>query len=252
MGSRQLLSRLEALLVFFRAHVEQRMPLPGFLYTYPLLIVTLLSHFCAAAMPNPSSYKLRRYEPSDKTAVIQLFCDNIREEWGERYHRGVYLANAERYIDSVAENECSDLNNIEGVYFAKGGYFWVLTAQDEDDAVVGCCGLEVISESEVELRRMCISRNHRQNGCGSNIMIPAIMKRAKAMNGVQRITLSTPEHGTDTVVRFYKKNKFVDILDGDGNPKKALNIHGTPIHEVFLEYILQYLNSYEQEFSSQN
>ena len=160
MGSRQLLSRLEALLVFFRAHVEQRMPLPGFLYTYPLLIVTLLSHFCAAAMPNPSSYKLRRYEPSDKTAVIQLFCDNIREEWGERYHRGVYLANAERYIDSVAENECSDLNNIEGVYFAKGGYFWVLTAQDEDDAVVGCCGLEVISESEVELRRMCISRNH--------------------------------------------------------------------------------------------
>ena len=77
-------------------------------------------------------------------------------------------------------------------------------------------------------------------------MIPAIMERAKAMNGVQRITLSTPEHGTDTVVRFYKKNKFVDILDGDGNPKKALNIHGTPI------YILQYLNSYEQEFSSQN
>ena len=165
------------------------------------------------------------------------------------HHDGKYLANAECYIDSVVQDESSDLNSIEKVYFANGGYFWVLTAQDEDDAVVGCCGLEVISESEVELRRMCISRNHRQNGCGSNIMIPAIMKRAKAMNGVQRITLSTPEHGTDTVIRFYKKNEFVDILDGDGNPKKALNIHGTPIHEVFLEYIL-YLKNHEQDFIS--
>lgn len=188
-------------------------------------------------MPNPS-YKLRRYEASDRKAIIQLFCDNIREEWGKLHHEGKYLANAERYIDSVVQDESSDLNRIEDVYFAKGGYFWVLTAQDEDDAVVGMCGLEVISESEVELRRMCISRNHRQNGCGSNIMIPAIMERAKAMNGVRRITLSTPEHGTDTVVRFYKKNDFVDMLDGNGNPKKALNIHGTPIHEVFLEYII--------------
>lgn len=45
--------------------------------------------------------------------------------------------------------------------------------------------------------------------------------------------------GTDTVIRFYNKNKFVDMIDGEtGNPKKALNIHGTPIHEVFLERVI--------------
>ena len=205
-----------------------------------LLFVALLTQFCAAAMPN-ASYQLRRYETSDKPAVIKLFCDNIREEWGELHHEGRYLANAERYIDSVVGDESSDLNSIEQVYFAKGGYFWVLTAQDADDdctepTVVGMCGLEVISETEVELRRMCIGRNHRQNGCGSNIMIPAILERARSMSGVKRISLSTPEHGTDTVIRFYKKkNGFVDMLGEDDKPKKALNIHGTPIHEVFLE-----------------
>ena len=39
------------------------------------------------------------------------------------HHDGKYLANAERYIDSVVRDESSDLNSIEKVYFAKGGYF---------------------------------------------------------------------------------------------------------------------------------
>ena len=85
----------------------KRPPVP-----FQLLAAVLLSHFCAAVMKNPS-YKLRRYEASDNPAIIKLFCDNIREEWGEMHHDRKYLANAERYIDSVVQDESSDLNSIE-------------------------------------------------------------------------------------------------------------------------------------------
>jgi len=214
-----------------------------------LLLRTTVAPAAPGAMPASmqcSSYKLRRYQPADKPFVIKIFCDNIREEWGELHHGGQYLPNAERYIRSVVDDDSSDLNSVDEVYFAKGGHFWTLThttpqedgsADSATETVVGMCGLEVISETEVELRRMCIDRNHRRNGCGSQIMIPAMLERAKAMDGVRRITLSTPEHGAN-VIRFYKKNGFVDMLDGDGNPKRDLNIHGTPIHEAFLELVL--------------
>ena len=209
------------------------------------IVVMLLRASAVSAMHANaplSSYNLRRYEPTDRAAIIAIFCANISEEWGELHHDGKYLPNAERYVRSVVHNDASDLNNVDEVYFAKGGHFWTLShATQEGDCaaeVVGMCGLEVNSRTEVVLRRMCISRNHRRNGCGSNIMIPAILEKATAINGMKRITLSTPEHGAD-VIRFYKTNGFVNMLDAEGNPKRILNIHGTPIHEACLEMSLR-------------
>ena len=51
----------------------------------------------------------------------------------------------------------------------------------------------------------------------------------------------SPEHGPNSPnVRFYKRNGFVCMLDEKNRQAKDCpqNIHGTPIHEAFLEYKL--------------
>ena len=61
---------------FPRAEHRMRQPsarIPQVPNVLQLLFVALLTQFCAAAMPN-ASYQLRRYETSDKPAVIKLFC----------------------------------------------------------------------------------------------------------------------------------------------------------------------------------
>lgn len=216
-----------------------------------------------------NNYTLRRYHPADLAQVKQIFTRNIQEEWGHIYHNGKYIGNAERYIESVVEDADSDLNTIEDTYFEGGGYFWVVTYKEgnnnkneqtdntpkEEEAtakeiVVGTCGLQILSPTTAEIRRMCLAANHRRMGWGSKLLQTAI-EMARTISSttekdnnvqvvrVEKLVVSTIEHSLDGIDFYKKRNGFVDTLDETtGLPKKVKGVHGTPISEVFMEYIM--------------
>jgi len=185
-------------------------------------------------------YNLRRYQPSDKQGIKDLFTANIVEEWGVRYHDGKYIDNAQRYIDSVVNDEDSDMNNIEATYFVDGGYFYVLTCSYDGEGectIVGTCGLQRISDTEAELRRVCMSKDHRSKGWGSK-MVKLLMDRVKTheeMKSVNKVVVSTIEHSVDGIDFYKTKHGFVDTIDKETGRPKTVKAHGTPINEVFME-----------------
>jgi len=67
----------------------------------------------SSSVPSEPRYNLRRYEPSDILGIKKLFTDNLLEEWGKRYHDGIYVENAKRYVDSVVDDPELDMKNIE-------------------------------------------------------------------------------------------------------------------------------------------
>jgi len=209
------------------------------------IIFAILTSFTMSFSSKQPIYNLRRYQPSDKQGIKDLFTANIEEEWGTRYHEGKYIDNARRYIDSVVNAEDSDLNNIETTYFVNGGYFWVLTCSftsDDDDVedkceVVGTCGLQRISDTEAELRRVCMGKGHRSKGWGSK-MVSLLMDRIKTheeMKSVNKVVVSTIEHSIDGIDFYKTKHGFVDTIDKETGLPKTVKAHGTPINEVFME-----------------
>ena len=187
-------------------------------------------------------YNLRRYQPSDLNSVKQLFADNIREEWRDTYHEGKYAENAERYIESVVSTPDSDMNTIEESYFSDTeGYFWVLTCtndcdDEEESVVVGTCGLQRVTSTTAEIRRMCLAKHHRRQGHGSKMLQLAIRHATNNMKGINKLVVSTIEHSIEGVDFYKTKNGFVDTIDEETSSWKRSPVHGTPICEVFMEY----------------
>ena len=147
----------------------QQIFIPLLLLLFPSISISLFASSSISTMTSslPSNnepiYNLRRYQPSqDDQGIKDLFTNNLIEEWGTRYHDGIYIENAKRYVDSVVNDSDSDVNNIEQTYFCKGGFFWVLTycangdGNEKEEMIVGTCGLQRISDTEAELRRLFI------------------------------------------------------------------------------------------------
>ena len=172
-------------------------------------------------------YHLRRYESKDVDSILDLFQANLKEEWS-KYHDAKYLPNAMKYVEDTC-SEKGDIRNIQKVYFETGGYFWVLvSSKDNDDKVYGTIGLEKLSDTECELRRMCLRVELRRQGYGSQ-MFSTLKTKAINEMGFTKIVCSTPEHGEDVIQFYCKKCGFIDT--GKRQP-----IHSTPIQEVFLEW----------------
>ena len=165
----------------------------------------------------PIKYNLRRYQSRDLDGIKQLFADNIREEWRDTYHNGIYAENAERYVESVVSPPDSDMNNIEETYFGRGGYFWVLTCSRGDEngkeIVVGTCGLQRISPSVAEIRRMCLAKEHRRLGWGTKMLQGAIKHATENMDGVNKLVVSTIEHSIEGIDFYCKRNGFMLTID---------------------------------------
>ena len=237
------------------------------LYNLLLQLLPAMSLSPSSSVVQPTVFNIRRYQPTDNQGIKDLFATNIQEEWGEVYHEGRYLSNAQRYIDSVVNDDDatdSDLNNVERTYFCNGGYFWVLTCtitnstaeksdddnndtteeEKEEEIITGTCGLQRISNTEAELRRVCISKSHRSNGWGSQLVQLAMdrVKTHEEMKNVTKVIVSTIEHSVDGIDFYKTKHDFVDTIDECTRlPKITKGVHGTPIDEkgcceVFMEY----------------
>jgi len=65
-----------------------------------------------------------------------------------------------------------DLGDIAASYFARGGLFDVVVA--DDGRVVGCCGVYRVDETTCELRKMYVLREDRGQGLGARLLRRAI------------------------------------------------------------------------------
>jgi len=65
-----------------------------------------------------------------------------------------------------------DLGDIAASYFARGGLFDVVVA--DDGRVVGCCGVYRVDETTCELRKMYVLREDRGQGLGARVLRRAI------------------------------------------------------------------------------
>lgn len=206
-------------------------------FIYSLLTHSSIILFTFLVPVKSMAYNLRRYQSSDLPQVKQLFADNLREEWRDTYHEGKYATNAEGYIERVVSSLDSDMNNIECSYFADTeGYFWVLEC-NKKSSVVGTCGLQRVSSTTAEIRRLCMAKDHRRNGNGTNMLQIAIQHATNNMNGINKLVVSTVEHSIEGIDFYKTKNGFVDSIDESTGLLKAPSpVHGTPICEVFMEY----------------
>jgi RimJ/RimL family protein N-acetyltransferase len=131
---------------------------------------------------------VRRYKLEDEAALKSILTTNL-EAHMPFYTPAVREAEREYCRESCAPD--GDLSNVEKVYFARGGFFWVL-ARAEDDAAVGGVGLEVLSgegEKTGELRRMHLAEEARGKGYGHDL-VAALFRHAVAA-GLSKVVLST-------------------------------------------------------------
>ncbi|KAE9009695.1 hypothetical protein PF010_g10808 [Phytophthora fragariae] len=101
----------------------------------------------------------------------------------------------------------SDLADIEGVYFANGGQFWVAVARTEgaDEQVIGMVGLQRHSDDVGELRRMSVKDGFRRVALGRKLL-HHLQDWARS-HGFKRVELSTGLTMTNAVL-FYKAQGY--------------------------------------------
>ena len=99
----------------------------------------------------------------------------------------------------------SDLKDIEGYYFAKGGTFFV--GLSEDGRVVGTAGVRSLGDGSCEIRRIYLKKEFRNKGYGKQLFLAAL--------------------------DFAEKNFSKAVLKTDATLKKAIDMYlkqGFSIH----------------------
>lgn len=124
--------------------------------------------------------KIRRYRPTDRAAVIELFRESMWElappELGAQF---------QSYIDHAIGEE---LGRVEEYYFGRDGQgFWVAG----EERVVGMVGVERHAGGAGELRRMAVASSQRRKGTGRALLAHAEAFCREA--GYHRIVLSTSQ-----------------------------------------------------------
>ena len=92
----------------------------------------------------------------------------------------------------------ADLDDLEGQYAARGGFFDV--AIDSNGDVAGCCGIYPIDDTTCELRKMYVSREARGSGLGGRLL-----RRALAFargRGFKRVELETASVLKDAIALY--------------------------------------------------
>lgn len=133
----------------------------------------------------PQGLVIRAFEPDDAKAVEALFVSV------NRLLAPSALADAfERYIAASLEAEMA---RIPEYYGARDGGFWVVEADlpEHEARLVGMVGLERLSSTAMELRRMYVAPEARRRGVASAMLAFAEAWCRDA--GVAELHLSTSE-----------------------------------------------------------
>jgi ribosomal protein S18 acetylase RimI-like enzyme len=152
----------------------------------------------APAAAGASPVRVRAYNSGDHVRVLELFKSGTMFDIEERFH-----AEFAKYIH---KGLTTDLADIEGVYRADGGEFWVATADEGGkEAVVGCIGLMVKAGGEGEVRRLFVDEAHHRRGIGSKLL-RELEVRAESL-GLASLTLDAGNERLHAQ-RFYSAHGF--------------------------------------------
>lgn len=121
----------------------------------------------------PPTISIRQFRNEDLSQVLVLFQDGLLSYTHE--HDPLYKV----WVDYIASSLKTDLADILGHYVARGGNFWVATAQSSDckrpeaEVIVGTLAIQRHSEDIGELRRVSVREDHRRFGIGRQLFLHA-------------------------------------------------------------------------------
>ena len=137
---------------------------------------------------------VRPFRPADTEGVAAVIVPIQQAEFGVPI----------RYEDQP------DLQAIPDFYQTGAGGFWVAEAADGN--IVGTIGLRDIGEGMAALRKMFVAAGHRGDGTARRLL-DVLIAHAKAA-GLRTVLLGTTSRFL-AAHRFYEKNGFVEIAEGE-------------------------------------
>jgi ribosomal protein S18 acetylase RimI-like enzyme len=148
--------------------------------------------------------KIRRYRPSDRSAVIALFREFMWE-----LAPPLLGGEFQTYIERAIREE---LGKVEEYYFGRERQgFWVA----EDVRVVGMVGVEKHAENAGELRRMAVEKAHRRKGIGRELLATAEAFCREC--DYRRVVLSTSELQV-AAMRLYESSGYRRVREETAAP----------------------------------
>ena len=150
--------------------------------------------------------------------VPTLSCRPATNADGPAVERLVFSVLGEYGLAPEPEGVDRDLRDLEGFYFARGGWFGVWV--DEAEVVFGTAGLGRVDERTCELRKMYLHPTKRGKGQGRAILERAL-EEAKRL-GYQRVILETASVLKEAV-QLYERNGFRKT-EPDGHTAKRCDL----------------------------
>lgn len=115
----------------------------------------------------------------------------------------VFAVLAEYGLRPEPDGTDADLRDLETGFLRDGGMFDV--AADPDGRLAGCCGLKVLADGRLELRKMYVRRDRRGQGLGRRLLDRALAwARAR---GYPRVELETASVLKEAIA-LYEKSGF--------------------------------------------
>ncbi|MFK5978309.1 MAG: GNAT family N-acetyltransferase [Rhizobiaceae bacterium] len=127
-----------------------------------------------------SSLSIQPFHANYATDVISLFSEINRSLAPEGKEQAF-----ENYIQNSIEDE---IGRIESYFTEKQGGFWIAL---KDQKLVGMYGLETVSNTTMELRRMYVDPSHRRQGIAQKLLSHAEVQCARSSKSM--LELSTSE-----------------------------------------------------------
>jgi len=135
--------------------------------------------------------------------IIQTYDDSRKEEV-----RNVVLAVLLEHEFEFDSSKDSDLKDINGYYFGRGGTFFVGL---EEGRVVGTAGVRKLEEGICEIRRIYLIKDFRGKGNGKKLFLAALDFAEKNCSGAVLKTDSTLNKAIDMYLKhgftFQKEEK---------------------------------------------
>lgn len=140
--------------------------------------------------------KVRRFQSADQDAVTHLVLTIQQHEFG---------------LSLTAENQ-PDLADIAAFFSAPGSAFWV--AADDENAIVGCIGLEALDVDTAVMRKFMVAQSWRGAERGVSAALLAAFEADARSAGFAQIILSTVS-ATIAAQKFYERAGYCRVAKSE-------------------------------------
>ncbi|CAF1171787.1 unnamed protein product [Didymodactylos carnosus] len=137
---------------------------------------------------------LRKAERKDERQILELVAE-VLKDFG---------------LSIDPEGIDKDLSDLDKYYFNNNGWFSVIT--NDEDTIIGCCGVFKTDATSCELRKMYVLNNYQGQGLGK-MLLESSLEKAKGL-GYKEMTLES-NFLLYKANDMYKKVGFVQYQPGN-------------------------------------